>query len=201
MDTTQVGHRPRPTRVGRTLLGLATAGTIFVAGSPPALAHAEREYMAERRHLVERARTQQGTPYRYGGSSPGGFDCSGFTRWVFAGHGADLPRTSAQQFALGDNPANRRIVQRRNLKLGDLVFHHYSDSYVGHVGIYVGQGNFISATSSEGIQIRSLYDPYYWGERWVGGVRLRVTQDVKAGNDRTNPRPPQRRSRSQSRGR
>lgn len=152
------------------------AFALAVAGMA-APAHGHEMDLPERQqnHIVDRARSVVGTPYSYGGGSPGGFDCSGLTRWVFAGHGADLPHSSSAQFALGDRPGYRRIASRGDLKKGDLVFHDTTDAQVGHVGIYVGSGNFISATSSEGVQVRSLYDPYYWGARWVGGVRLPTT--------------------------
>ncbi len=99
---------------------------------------------AQLRHLTTRraqrivriALSQRGVHYRYGGSSPGsGFDCSGFTRWVFAHVGIDLPHQSGAQFSYGQR------VPRSALKPGDLVFF----SHLGHVGIYVGHGLFVHA--------------------------------------------------------
>lgn len=80
------------------------------------------------------------------------------------------------QFRLGNRAAHKRIWKKRNLKKGDLVFHKTTSARVGHVGIYVGRGKFISATSSSGVRKKSIHDPYYWGPRWVGAVRLRATQ-------------------------
>ena len=119
---------------------------------------------------IERvARSQIGAPYSWAGMSPAGFDCSGFTLWVFSHVGITLPHSSSAQYSLGGTKGFRRISKQSELKVGDLVFHG-SESGIQHVGIYVGNGQFISATSSEGIQVRSLSDSY-WGPIWVGGVR------------------------------
>jgi cell wall-associated NlpC family hydrolase len=90
----------------------------------------------ERARIVTFARRYLGTRYSYGGVSPSsGFDCSGFTRFVYAHFGITLPHYSGGQFTLG------RRVGRRALRLGDLVFF----DGLGHVGIYVGGGRFIHA--------------------------------------------------------
>ena len=143
--------------------------------SPPASAHVPPEWWKERRHIEKRAKSQLGASYRYGGGSPRGFDCSGFTRWTFAEHGAKLPHSSADQFRLARRNGYERIWKRKNVEVGDLVFHKTTGARVGHVGIYIGNGRFISSTSSEGVRVRSLYDRYYWGRRWVGATRLPVT--------------------------
>jgi cell wall-associated NlpC family hydrolase len=86
--------------------------------------------------IVRIALSQRGVHYSWGGSSPRtGFDCSGFTRWVFAHVGIDLPHQSGEQFSLGSE------VPIRALEPGDLVFF----SHLGHVGIYVGHGLFVHA--------------------------------------------------------
>ena len=140
-----------------------------------ASAHHLRDHDAERRHIKNRARSVIGSPYSYGGTSPRGFDCSGFTRWTYLKHGASLPHSSMEQYNLGNARGYRRIRNRSNLQIGDLVFHKTTSATVGHVGIYIGRGRFISSTSSGGVRIRSLYDPYYWGPRWVGATRLPAT--------------------------
>jgi hypothetical protein len=131
----------------------------------------------QRMHIKHRAESQIGALYRSGGTTPEGFDCSGFTRWVFRHHGSRLPHSSQQQFLLPiTRPGVKRIWSRYHLQIGDLVFHKTGSARVGHAGIYLGKGRFISATSSEGVQVASVWDRHYWGDRWVGAVRLRVTQ-------------------------
>ncbi len=102
---------------------------------------------------VRYARRMLGVPYRYGGDSPsGGFDCSGFVRYVYAHLGFRLPHSSYADFGLG------RRVERSALRPGDLVFF----DGVGHVGMYVGGGRFIHAPhTGTHVQVTSLNDPWY----------------------------------------
>jgi cell wall-associated NlpC family hydrolase len=120
--------------------------------------------------VIARAKTMIGTPWVAGGGAPGGFDCSGFTAWVYSAFGYSLPPSSEGQYALGDLKKYERIEKISDLRVGDLVFQQ-TGYPVGHVGIYVGNDRFISTTSSMGVQIRSLYDSY-WGPLWMGGVRI-----------------------------
>ncbi len=168
--------RSVPRRPLRQLAASALALGMVAAIGAPASGHAPADYESRRAHLVGRAKEQRGAPYTYGGSSPRGFDCSGLTRWVFGDHGAKLPHSSMGQFNLGNRPGFRRIHKRRNLEPGDLVFHKTTSARVGHVGIYIGGGNFISSTSSGGVRTRSVYDPYYWGARWVAATRVPATR-------------------------
>lgn len=161
------------------LVAAAILGTVA-----PADAHEPPDYRTERDHVRSRAREQVGTPYRSGGSSPSGFDCSGFTRWVYDSHGANLPHSSSAQFDLGRRRGYERIWKRRELEVGDLVFHRTTSARVGHVGIYTGRGRFISTTSSRGVQVESLYDRYYWGSRWVGATRLPATMRYRTAEQR-----------------
>ena len=93
------------------------------------------------------AAAELGVPYRYGGSSPSGFDCSGLVAYVYAKLGIRLPHNAAAQYSYG------RAVDRGHLKPGDLVFFHG----LGHVGLYIGQGRIIHAPQSgERVSIQSL---------------------------------------------
>ena len=136
----------------------------------PVTSQKEQAQLAIAEKVIARAKTMIGTPWVSGGGAPGGFDCSGFTAWVYSAFGYSLPPSSEGQYALGGSNGYTQIQRMEDLRLGDLVFQ--ATGYpVGHVGIYVGRGRFISTTSSAGVQIRSLRDSY-WGPLWVGGVRL-----------------------------
>lgn len=113
----------------------ARAGGALGATSTTRVSHATA-VAREQARLVTYARRFLGVRYRYGGTSPStGFDCSGFTRFVYHHFGIELPHYSGAQFARG------RRVSRVGLRPGDLVFF----SGLGHVGIYVGSGRFIHA--------------------------------------------------------
>ncbi len=161
-------------KVFAPLAVLAVAAVVVIAPAT-AVAHTHNDHLAQRRHIEDRAMSQRGAPYRSGGTSPSGFDCSGFTRWVYSDHGAGLPHSSSEQFEMGKRHGYMRIWKRKNLEIGDLVFHDTGSGRVGHAGIYIGRGKFISSTSSGGVRVRSLSDSY-WGPRWVGATRTPSTR-------------------------
>ena len=119
--------------------------------------------------LVETALGFQGTPYRFGGSSPSGFDCSGFVQWVFAMHGTALPREVRDQYRAG------RDIDRDDVQAGDLVFFETVSRGASHVGIALGGGEFVHAPSSRGVVRIERYDGAYWSRRWVGARRVTST--------------------------
>ncbi|KAF1086228.1 Murein DD-endopeptidase MepS/Murein LD-carboxypeptidase precursor [Sporotomaculum syntrophicum] len=114
--------------------------------------------------LIDYSKTFIGVPYVSAGMSPSGFDCSGFTKYVFAHFNINLPRTAAEQYNVS------QAVTTNETKPGDLVAFK-TGSYISHVGIYLGGGKFISATSSRGVAIASVSDPY-WKEHFFGYARV-----------------------------
>jgi peptidoglycan endopeptidase LytE len=117
--------------------------------------------------ILQTAAQHLGTPYKYGGSNPGGFDCSGFVMYIYNQYGIKLPRTASDQAALGTH------VDKKDLKPGDLVFFNCGGSGINHAGIYSGNGNFIhsSSPSSGGVIYSSLTEGYYQ-QHYVGARRI-----------------------------
>ncbi|KGR75017.1 MULTISPECIES: C40 family peptidase [Ureibacillus] len=117
--------------------------------------------------ITNTAKDYIGAPYKFGGTDINtGVDCSSYTQFVFSKLGISLDRTSRAQYQQGST------VSKNNLEAGDLVFFNTSGSGISHVGIYIGDGNFISATPSSGVRIDKLEDPYYWGSRYLGAKRV-----------------------------
>ena len=102
-------------------------------------------------NLVDMALSLEGSPYAYGGTTPRGFDCSGFTKYCFKNAlGIDLPRTAAGQASLGES------VSMDELEPGDLLFWG-SGSGIYHVGIYVGDDTYIhAARSGKGVRVQTM---------------------------------------------
>lgn len=109
-----------------------------------------------------------GTTYKSGGTTLDGFDCSGFTRYVFDKLGIDLARQSSSQYEMGDS------VSRMEMRPGDLVFFNTTGRGISHVGIFVGSGKFAHSSSSKGVTISSLNENY-WANRYVGAKRIMST--------------------------
>ncbi len=116
--------------------------------------------------IVSVAQNYLGVPYVWGGTSPSGFDCSGFTQYVFRQCGYSINRTAAAQYSNGS------YVSYDSLQSGDLVFfaNTYSASGITHVGIYIGGGQFIHAANG-GVKISSLSESYY-SSRYYGARRI-----------------------------
>jgi cell wall-associated NlpC family hydrolase len=118
--------------------------------------------------ILDLARAQLGVSYVYGGASPStGFDCSGFVYYTFTQNGYSMNRTASSQYRQGVS------VEKADLEPGDLVFFASSGGwYIGHVGIYLGDGEFIHASSGgKRIMVNKLSDTY-WSRYYYGARRL-----------------------------
>lgn len=117
--------------------------------------------------LAKEALTYRGVPYRMGGTSARGIDCSGLAQAVYRKWGLLLPRTSVEQFRKG------RPIPKSQLQAGDLVF--FKNTYkagISHVGIYMGEGKFVHAAGRrKGVIVSSLNDKYHTAH-WAGARRL-----------------------------
>jgi len=121
-----------------------------------------------RQQIIDYAAKFLGCKYVYGGNTPSGFDCSGYVKYVFKHFGVELTRTSANQYA------NSVKIKKSELKIGDLVFfsQNAGSSKVGHVGIYVGGGQFIHAAApGKGVRYDSLNSTYY-SSHYIGSGRV-----------------------------
>ncbi len=152
---------------GRWVLIACIAVYLSACSSVPA---GDRIDMADhaqvRSQLLEQLSEWEGVPYRYGGLTKGGIDCSGFIYLTFAEEfGIRLPRTTQSQALKG------KVIEQEDLRPGDLVF--FQTGYnQRHIGIYVGKKQFIHTSSSRGVMLSRLDNPYwqsaYWHARRVG---------------------------------
>ncbi len=122
--------------------------------------------------IVSTAMTHLGTRYKWGGAAPGGFDCSGFTMYVYGQHGYSLPHTASGQWQSG---IGTKVYSIGELQPGDLVLFNDPSRNAGkacsHVGIYIGNGQHIHASSSKsnGVIISDLTSGYY-NKYFIGGI-------------------------------
>ena len=107
-----------------------------------------------------------GVPYQWGGSSPNGFDCSGFIYYIFNQNGIFTPRMADEQFKFG------LVINPSELQMGDLVFFSTYEPGPSHTGMYIGNDQFIHASSAAGkVTITALSKPYYQS-RYLGARRM-----------------------------
>ena len=129
----------------------------------------------EKYMLVKVAKSFQGAPYKYGGNTVRGLDCSAYVKKIYEIFDVQLPRSAREQYKVGTR------VGRSDLAVGDLVFfktRRYA-KYPTHVGIFIGDGNFIHASSGKGrlgVKIDSLNSDYYSGA-YIGATRIKGNSD------------------------
>lgn len=116
--------------------------------------------------LAGTALSLRGTPYRNGGTDPHGFDCSGFTQFVFAQYGLSLPREVREQYRVG------KSVGPQDLAPGDILFFTTTDPGPSHVAIALGGDQFVHAPSSTGVVRVERLSSSYWSPRYLGARRL-----------------------------
>lgn len=147
-----------------SLTVVLAAGT-FTGNAEAASSVASNEIVSSAKNLI-------GIKYRYGGTTKAGFDCSGFVGYIYKSQGVNLSRTAAGIYSTGT------AVKKANLAVGDLVFFNTSGKGVSHVGMYIGSGKFIHASTSKGVRIDKVDDPYYWGKKYVGAKRVAEVSTV-----------------------
>jgi cell wall-associated NlpC family hydrolase len=148
------GGRASPAPAPGNTPGAPEAGTVPPSSKPDTYA------------ITGTALSLRGTPYRNGGADPSGFDCSGFTQFVFAQHGVTLPRAVADQFRTGTP------VRSDELAPGDLLFFSTVAPGASHVAIALGGDEFVHAPSSTGIVRVERLSASYWSQRFVGARRM-----------------------------
>jgi len=155
----------------------AQAGTDIAAISANApLAAFSASASALRDSVVSLARSQVGTRYVFGGTTPKGFDCSGLIRFIMAKLNIELPRTAHQQASVGDEVPK----SLDELRPGDLLTFGSSRN-ISHIGIYVGDGKFVHASSVAGRVVERTFNPKLRGQKpWVGVRRMLTAAEVVA---------------------
>lgn len=116
--------------------------------------------------LIRDALDFRGIPYRWGGTTSDGFDCSGFVQHIFFRAGFSIPRQAKTQFKVGESIADSDLIA------GDLVFFSTYSSGPSHVGIYMGNGEFVHASSGEGCVTVTPLSKRYYANRYLGARRV-----------------------------
>lgn len=117
------------------------------------------------KNIINTSQKYIGVPYQFGGTTPKGFDCSGYMQYIFNKNGIILPRAADDQYLGGKH------VSINSLQPGDLVFFNTYDEGISHSGLYLGDGYFISATTSRGVAVATMKSGY-WHDRYMGASRV-----------------------------
>ena len=143
----------QPVRHIRRVFALAVLATLVSACSSQPSQRSTVTSVGDRAAAI--ALDQIGAPYRYGGSAPSGFDCSGLVQYSYARAGVSLPRTTQALWSVA------ATVDQERMRRGDLLFFRISGK-MSHVGLYLGDGRFVHAPSSgKRVRVESLYSDYY----------------------------------------
>ena len=162
-------------RSRRPRAGLLLAALLLATGCATAGRHVPQPFprvggaslgWADPYRVTGTALALRGVPYVWGGDTPAGFDCSGFTRYVFDRHGVRLPRQAADQYEVGAR------VDRDDVRAGDLVFFSTIASGASHVGVALGDDEFVHAPSERGVVRVERLSGSYWAQRWLGARRV-----------------------------
>jgi murein DD-endopeptidase len=130
-------------------------GGVATSRSVPAVSAGPASVSRPRHAAAETAVAMIGTPYRYGGATPNGFDCSGLVQYSYSSAGVKVPRTSRAQYG------SATPINLTDAEPGDLLFFSY-DRKISHVAIYLGDERFVHAPSSgKQVSVASLKDPHY----------------------------------------
>ncbi len=160
------GAVPKPFPVPGGSHGSSAPGSSGAPATPLGARAARGSQILDGYALAGTALSLRGAPYRNGGSDPQGFDCSGFTQYVFSQYGLALPREVRDQYRAGTP------IQPAELAPGDLVFFTTTDPGASHVAIAIGGDEFVHAPSSTGVVRVEHLSAAYWSQRFVGARRL-----------------------------
>lgn len=137
----------------------------IISCTPPAQYRRDgRHYRGDRKQIVGTAKKYLGVKYRYGGTTPGGFDCSGYVMYVYRKNGIPMPRSLFKQYRSG------RRISLNKARPGDLVFFNINGRRISHVGLYMGNRMFIHAPrTGKRISFADI-SKKYWQKRYAGAV-------------------------------
>ncbi len=156
------------TSCSRSVYQPSTSGITEKKGNPGIISKIETMGITPD-EIIRTAQKYLGVPHCMGGTSTRCIDCSGLLVKVFASHGIYLPHNSDEQSRYG-----KKISVRDELEKGDLVFFirsYKTNRFITHSGIYIGNNKFIHASSSKGVTITSMSNPW-WNDRFIFGTRL-----------------------------